>query len=49
MPHLTCSIDDGIAMLVLSNPPQNRIDAQTAPNSSRPSRWSAAAAPGPYS
>lgn len=27
---------DGIAMLVLSNPPQNRIDAQMAPNASGP-------------
>ncbi|MEU3304640.1 hypothetical protein ABZ729_33240 [Streptomyces sp. NPDC006678] len=49
MPYLASSIDDGIAMLVLSNPSQNRIDAQMAPNSSRPWRWSAAAAPGPYS
>ncbi|MFJ6636787.1 hypothetical protein ACIQMR_36315 [Streptomyces sp. NPDC091376] len=30
MPHLTCSIDDGIATLVLSHPPQNRVHAQMA-------------------
>ncbi|MCO6006999.1 enoyl-CoA hydratase/isomerase family protein [Actinoallomurus purpureus] len=30
MPHLTYSIDDGLAMLVLNNPPQNRIDPQMA-------------------
>ncbi|MGW5433753.1 enoyl-CoA hydratase/isomerase family protein [Streptomyces sp. NPDC004059] len=30
MPHLTYSIDDDIATLVLDNPPQNRIDQQMA-------------------
>ncbi|MEV5149309.1 enoyl-CoA hydratase/isomerase family protein [Streptomyces sp. NPDC052727] len=30
MPHLTHSIDDGLATLVLNNPPQNRIDPQMA-------------------
>lgn len=30
MPHLTYSIDDGVAILVLTNPPQNRIDPQMA-------------------
>ncbi|MFK0153976.1 enoyl-CoA hydratase/isomerase family protein [Streptomyces sp. NPDC090493] len=30
MPHLTCAIDDGLATLVLTNPPQNRIDPQLA-------------------
>src|SRR5258708_7076010 len=30
MPHLTYSIDDGLATLVLTNPPQNRIDPQMA-------------------
>src|SRR5258708_24919417 len=28
MPHLTYSIEDGVATLVLDNPPQNRIDEQ---------------------
>jgi enoyl-CoA hydratase/carnithine racemase len=30
MPHLTHSIEDGVATLTLDNPPQNRIDAQMA-------------------
>ncbi|MGI5142724.1 enoyl-CoA hydratase/isomerase family protein [Streptomyces sp. CA-106110] len=30
MPHLTHSIDDGLATLVLNNPPQNRIGPQLA-------------------
>ncbi|MCU1680661.1 MAG: Enoyl-CoA hydratase [Amycolatopsis sp.] len=30
MSHLTCSIEAGVAELVLTNPPQNRIDEQTA-------------------
>jgi enoyl-CoA hydratase/carnithine racemase len=30
MPHLTCSINDGVATLTLDNPPQNRIDEQMA-------------------
>ncbi|MGV9247141.1 enoyl-CoA hydratase/isomerase family protein [Streptomyces sp. NPDC003710] len=30
MPHLIYSIDDGLATLVLTNPPQNRIDPQMA-------------------
>ncbi|MFE7588180.1 enoyl-CoA hydratase/isomerase family protein [Kitasatospora sp. NPDC057512] len=30
MPHLTCTIDDGIATIVLGDPPQNRIDRQMA-------------------
>jgi enoyl-CoA hydratase/carnithine racemase len=30
MPHLTYSIDDGVATLMLDNPPQNRIDVQMA-------------------
>lgn len=30
MPHLTYSIDDGLATLVLTNPPQNRIDPRMA-------------------
>lgn len=28
MPHLTYSIDDGLAALILTNPPQNRVDPQ---------------------
>ncbi|MCW3065583.1 MAG: enoyl-CoA hydratase, partial [Solirubrobacterales bacterium] len=30
MSHLTYSIDDGVAALVLDNPPENRIDEQVA-------------------
>ncbi|MFK0107129.1 enoyl-CoA hydratase/isomerase family protein [Streptomyces sp. NPDC091217] len=30
MPHLTYSLDDGLATLVLTNPPQNRIDPRMA-------------------
>jgi enoyl-CoA hydratase/carnithine racemase len=30
MPHLTHSIDDGVATLTMNNPPQNRIDEQMA-------------------
>jgi enoyl-CoA hydratase/carnithine racemase len=30
MPHLTQSIEDGVATLTLNNPPQNRIDEQMA-------------------
>jgi enoyl-CoA hydratase/carnithine racemase len=30
MPHLTHSIEDGVATLTLANPPQNRIDEQMA-------------------
>jgi enoyl-CoA hydratase/carnithine racemase len=30
MPHLTHSVEDGVATLTLDNPPQNRIDAQMA-------------------
>ncbi|HYZ54999.1 MAG TPA: enoyl-CoA hydratase/isomerase family protein [Streptosporangiaceae bacterium] len=30
MPHLTSAIDDGIATIVLNNPPQNRLDRQLA-------------------